>query len=357
MQHDNRFCDVPVAPEVPVDSATLSSYRASRFPANAGPTPWLDRDDAGESIERLLGVGEIDSTEAELCRKWAKDGYVILPGFFDHAELDETWAAYEAAIAAGRLTPPIEPLFEGDTLPGRVANPHFAVELVDRMLHDPRMVRVVSLLLGAKAVPFQTIIGYKSSEQLQHSDSIHMSTYPTGYLAANWIAFEDIHPDSGPLVYHPGSHRLPYLLSEDLGIPADPEYRAYREIYEPAIQRVIADHALAPAYFLSKKGDVLLWHANLLHGGSKLRGTAYPSRKALVCHYFAEGCICYHDLTGTPAHTQVNQTHMLYTHEGVPGSFDPEKYLAANPDVAAAGVDPRRHYLEFGRGEGRRLRP
>lgn len=40
----------------------------------------------------------------------------------------------------------------------------------------------------------------------------------------------------------------------------------------------------------------------------------------------------------------------------LPGNFDASAYLAANPDVAKAGVDPARHYLEFGRREGRRLK-
>ena len=33
--------------------------------------------------------------------------------------------------------------------------------------------------------------------------------------------------------------------------------------------------------------------------------------------------------------------------------FDPRAYLAANPDIAAAGIDPTVHYIEHGRAEGR----
>ena len=39
-----------------------------------------------------------------------------------------------------------------------------------------------------------------------------------------------------------------------------------------------------------------------------------------------------------------------------PADFDPARYLELNPDVAAAGADPVRHYLDFGRREGRRFR-
>jgi hypothetical protein len=40
----------------------------------------------------------------------------------------------------------------------------------------------------------------------------------------------------------------------------------------------------------------------------------------------------------------------------LPTDFDPLAYLHANPDVAASGIDPARHYLGFGVFEGRRRR-
>ncbi|MBK6595330.1 MAG: phytanoyl-CoA dioxygenase family protein [Burkholderiales bacterium] len=323
-----KFFDLPVVPHTAADLVRMPVYRANRFPADDGPAPWLDRPDAAELIAHHLQEGSITEDEALLCHQWLRDGYVICEGFYDEDLLDRTWAAYEQAIADGSVTPPCEPMFEGDKLPGRVSNPHFLVPAVDRMLFEPRMGRLVSLFLGVKAAPFQTIIGHKSSQQLAHSDSIHMTTYPQGYLAANWIAFEDIHPDSGPLVYYPGSHRLPYVLSDDLGIPVEMGYGGYHRIYEPAIQKLIAEHALQPKIFLPKKGDVLLWHANLLHGGSALNGSAHPSRKALVCHFFAEGCTCYHDLTGTLSHSQVGRDLYTYPTDGSRGPARARVHLA-----------------------------
>lgn len=37
----------------------------------------------------------------------------------------------------------------------------------------------------------------------------------------------------------------------------------------------------------------------------------------------------------------------------LPNDFDPDLYLELNPDVKAAGVDPRQHYLEWGIKEKR----
>lgn len=310
-----RFWEQPVRPDPPANLSGMPIYRMDRFPQASGPAPWLDRPDAESQIDARQAGGEITADEADLCRKWVRDGYVILEGFYAHDRLEDVWRAYEAALASGALEAPAEALYEGDPNPGRVANAHFGCPEIDEMLFEPRMGLVVSLLLGAAAQPFQTIIGHKSSQQLAHSDSIHMSTYPVGYLAANWIAFEDVHPDSGPLVYYPGSHRLPYLMSESLGIPATGDYSGYEAIYEPAVQSLIAERNLKARTFLPKAGDVLLWHANLLHGGSPVRDVR-RTRKALVCHFFARGAVCYHDLTGTLAHTQLGVDLYRYRREG-----------------------------------------
>lgn len=37
----------------------------------------------------------------------------------------------------------------------------------------------------------------------------------------------------------------------------------------------------------------------------------------------------------------------------VPNDFDPEVYYELHPDVKAAGIDPKHHYLKFGKSEGR----
>jgi hypothetical protein len=77
-------------------------------------------------------------------------------------------------------------------------------------------------------------------------------------------------------------------------------YAQMEALYNPALMKAVEQGGFAPAYFHAKKGDVLFWHANLAHGGSARRDFTV-SRKAFVFHYFAEGCICYHDLSGNPS--------------------------------------------------------
>ena len=334
------------------DLTNIGAFRAENFPPS-DVSPWLDRPDACERIDELLRRGEISVQQAQWCRSWVTDGYLILKEMFGHEELDETWNAYEAAIATGQLSPPRE-YGEGVAgKPGRVLNPHFQLAQFERMLKAEQAIELVSLLLGAKALPFQTIAGHVGSQQKAHSDSIHMTTYPQGFLVANWIAFEDIAEDSGPLEFYPGSHRLSYVMSRDCGISVEEGragYGAYHAKYEVAVQEQIRAHGLQPHHFHARKGDVLFWHANLLHGGSRIRNLD-SSRRALVCHYFAEGCVCYHDYTGTPSHiTELPRRPMPKRSQ-----FDPAEYLRLNPDVAAAGVDAWTHYVHHGHAEGRRI--
>ena len=297
----------------PVKISRLPSFRAEHFP-EAGPFPWLDRDDALDQIAARLDRNEITASDAEICRYWVTNGYVIIENLFDLATLDAVWGGYEEAIRAGRIKLPPEPAGEGDPWPGRYLNPHKRVGAFCRILKHNGLLRVLRLLMGHGPKALQTIASHKGSQQGLHSDSIHMTTYPLGYLAAAWIAFEDIHPDCGPLVYYPGSHRFPYVFSKDVGITHEDfkreGYAPYHARYEPRIRQLVEEHGIAPQYFHARKGDVLIWHANLVHGGSHRRNLEL-SRRAVVGHFFAKGAFVYHDLAASRSRQQYRGTCLL----------------------------------------------
>jgi hypothetical protein len=304
--------------EQPVKFSKLPSFRAENFPYS-GPYPWLDRPDALERVDEKLRSGELTRAQADQCRYWTENGYVILPGLIEHTILDDVWQGYEKAIHSGRITLPPEKAGEHDPYPGRFLNPHKKLGKLCGILKHPELLAAIRLLTGREPKVLQTIASHKGSQQGAHSDSIHMTTYPLGYLTAAWIAFEDIHPDSGPLVYYPGSHRLPYLFSKDVGISEDDfkreGYQPYHKQYEPRIRQAVEDHGIAPHYFHARKGDVLIWHANLVHGGSTRRNLAL-SRKALVVHFFVKGSFVYHDLSAKRSLNQYLGTCLLRDDSG-----------------------------------------
>jgi len=69
--------------------------------------------------------------------------------------------------------------------------------------------------------------------------------------------------------------------------------------YENKIEEKVKTFGLTPKYGTIKKGDIIIWHANLLHGGSK-RNDINLTRKSIVIHYFFENCKYWTPLLSTP---------------------------------------------------------
>ncbi|WP_017258652.1 phytanoyl-CoA dioxygenase family protein [Pedobacter arcticus] len=167
---------------------------------------------------------------------------------------------------------------------------------------DENLLALLSSIMGEEVKLFQSINFKMGSEQHTHSDSIHMTTFPLGGLLGVWIALEDIELDNGPLQYFPGSHKLPYYLNQDYNnegnafLLGSKTYSAYEAMIEEKLQ----EYSQKKQVFTAKAGDVLIWHANLFHGGEPHLNKA-KTRKSMVLHYFAPNRICYHEITQRPA--------------------------------------------------------
>lgn len=101
-------------------------------------------------------------------------------------------------------------------------------------------------------------------------------------LAVSSICLEDVHPGAGPLVYYPGSHKIPPFRFPNGGFAALQDGTEQCSDY---VHEQIAKTGLRREQFLGRAGDVFLWHGQLVHGGSAI---AEPSRtrKTLVTHYW-----------------------------------------------------------------------
>ena len=95
--------------------------------------------------------------------------------------------------------------------------------------------------------------------------------------------------DCGPVVYYPGSHRLPEVTMDEIGENADEAQ------YSEYVIGLIEREGLEPHYATIRKGEVFLWASNLLHGGSA-RKDATRTRHSQVTHFFFEGCRYYSPL-------------------------------------------------------------
>jgi len=278
-----------------VHKSVLSPIGSADFAQHHPDIPWLDRPDAPERLEAHPEFRKMEPALQDKVRQFVREGFLVLEQFHDASTTASMNAEVDQLLETGKT---------GFNYTGRkIFNVHEQSRLADEhFFRNQALLRLLSFLLGKPVVPFQSLSFVQGSEQRAHSDSIHMTTEPPGYLIATWSALEDCPEDSGPLFYYPGSHRLPYITTQDYDsgntrftIGNDSNRR-----YEDRIEMLTREHDLKKQVFHAKRGDVLVWHANLLHGGSAITRPG-ATRRSIVCHYYAEGVLCYHEMSQRPA--------------------------------------------------------
>ena len=280
-----------------VSKSVFSPIGFSDFKDNphSDEAPWLDRPERLALLESNEAFSRFSPELQQELRRFEREGYMILRQFFSPGDTDQLNSTVDGMLESGKA---------GYNFTGRkIFNLWETSELArDRFFRNPEMMKLLSFLLGRRVIPFQSLNFTRGSEQRAHSDAIHMTTQPQGFLIATWTALEDIDEGSGPLAYYPGSHRLPFVSTEDyhsgngrFTIGSDSNRR-----YEDRIEEIIAEKELEKRVFLAKKGDVLIWHSNLLHAGTRITREG-ATRRSMVCHYYAENAICYHEMSQRPA--------------------------------------------------------
>ncbi len=152
---------------------------------------------------------------------------------------------------------------------------------------------LLSKLYGRRAFPFQTLNFPVGTQQEAHSDSVHFSSLPERFMCGVWLAMEDIAPDAGPLFYHPGSHRWPIMTNALIGRRGySSELNSAQDPYGPAWRALCDVYGSQAETFLARKGQALIWCANLLHGGSR-QANPRLTRWSQVTHYYFDDCIYY----------------------------------------------------------------
>jgi ectoine hydroxylase-related dioxygenase (phytanoyl-CoA dioxygenase family) len=161
---------------------------------------------------------------------------------------------------------------------------------VKKLAVDDRILTVLSELLGGTFFPFQTLNFEKGTQQRMHSDWYHFAPSNNKGLAGVWVAFEDTDESNGALIVVPGSHKFPYKYPSDFSIPIGTEenpYLYYKD-YEDAIEQIVESSGKKPELVKLRKGQILIWHSNLIHGGSKILDHS-KTRYSQVTHYFEKG--------------------------------------------------------------------
>ncbi len=184
-----------------------------------------------------------------------------------------------------------------------------------RLAFHPQIITVLADYFKAIPRPFSTINFLHSTQQPLHSDFVHFGTVPAFHLAAAWVALEDIHPDSGPIQVVPGSHRWPEFVYSQLGLPIARSLGDVARHYRAYEQWVLSDLKARNAETISprlKKGDAIIWLANLLHGSPDCVNVKL-SRKSQVTHYHTDQVtLHYNPAFSSPSEGRFLRRNMEY---------------------------------------------
>lgn len=264
---------------------------------------WLDHLNAEDLIAGKYEIGRISKAEASLLRSYVRDGYVVLSGEIPSVIVDRAEEALENAFA-GKIG---ELQFECHNIskthcrwaPGVKDNPakaldiHWWSEEIRNIIFCEPAKRALQLIFERAALASQTLGFYRGSGQPLHQDSAYVAYTLPLQFAASWIALEDVAAGAGELEYLVGSHRKLPEYTYPGGYKSTSESVRYG-VERAAVSRAVASHEhriltegrrrqLKRETFIAKRGDVLLWHADLAHGGSPI--SLVRSRKSIVTHY------------------------------------------------------------------------
>ena len=126
-------------------------------------------------------------------------------------------------------------------------------------------------------------------------------------MAAAWVALIDVDENAGPVFYYPKSHKLPKYNMQDFGLDKRQEGPMNYAKYQDIMEAYVSKKKLKQEKAIIKRGECLIWSANLIHGGppatvEKLR------RLSQVTHYFFQGA----DYMWVPVASNVDEDDIEY---------------------------------------------
>jgi len=257
-------------------------FDAERTDLEPPRAPWVESPRLDDHLNAIHADEELRSFATAL----ARDGLAIID--FDDAR---TSGLIDGAV---RET---DGYFTGGVT--RVQDTWRRSPAVRALAVHPKVMRLLQGAYGRRPFAFQTLNFQRGSQQSLHSDAFHFHSQPERFMCGVWFALEDVHAEAGPLTYHKGSHRLAILTPQEAGVkPQRGGGDDYAKAYVPALTKRM-EAAQAPAETaLLKKGQALVWAANLAHGGAPVLDPN-ATRRSLVTHVFFEDCLYHTPMAGS----------------------------------------------------------
>ncbi|MCF8007932.1 MAG: phytanoyl-CoA dioxygenase family protein [Methylovulum sp.] len=251
---------------------------------------WIDHTDWKHSLEKKM----LSNEDKALVEKFISDGYIVIEGGASNSAID----AFQRKIEAGFLEGNPDLLYQihgqqqanplavpVDRLGTRVVDSFVPLTEALELFSSPSLIHFLQIIFESSPLLFQSLSFDQGSQQGLHQDTAYVVVDSPLQLAACWIALEDVIEGAGELEYAPGSHRLPdwnFGGDRKHWIPSEDGADIHTEWSKFLVQE--AKNMGGTKKFLAKKGDILIWHADLAHGGTPVTRPEL-TRQSLVGHF------------------------------------------------------------------------
>jgi len=254
---------------------------------------WIDSEDARRQALNKLEHGRISEDEFDLLSFFIANGYCVIEKAID-AELIDAYLAEVQTMFSTRPDlwvsegPDIKRLAEAqvDRALTKVLDTYMVSQRALRMAFAPKLERMLKIIFGEAPVVHQGLHFQVGSTQAIHQDTAYVVVKPALALAAAWIALEDVKPGGGELIYYRGSHRFGDFIypGEQRHWNTDTHGHDIHNHHLAWLHHEAVERGAPLEYFWPKKGTLLIWHADLAHGGATIVNNGY-TRKSIVFHY------------------------------------------------------------------------
>ncbi|MEP7218136.1 MAG: phytanoyl-CoA dioxygenase family protein [Bacteroidota bacterium] len=267
-----------------------AGYESDTLPDNLEPTlvpniPWTEL----PLTDAAMTAAGLDAPMREIVRHYAECGYAIIDPEIPESTIDSAMSAVRGLCFDER----------GELVRNRITDGWKSIPAVRDIAVSRKVIDILRALYQREPIPFQTLNFPVGTQQKTHSDTIHFSSFPPGFMCGVWLALEDVDEANGPLHYYSGSHRLPTFEMYDIGksgvlAPGEDSHGAdHYGRYEEFIEYYINNQpGIERREVHLKKGQALIWSANLFHGGNPILDPA-RTRFSQVTHFYFNDCMYY----------------------------------------------------------------
>lgn len=177
----------------------------------------------------------------------------------------------------------------------RVTNFHIYSENTKDLVTNKYVNDILKSLFNKEQAIYSSLFFREGTSQHYHRDTPHFYTNPIDNYYGVWFALEDININAGPLKYYINSHKLYDPNGHDI---FNTLYNNETDIYSFKFKclleynKIIEDLckennlvAVDHNNYINKvnKGDIIIWHPKLLHGGSDVLDPTL-TRYSMVTH-------------------------------------------------------------------------